>query len=120
MQDEGCGGDNLKDFGVMFCPHAPAPVVRVVDEGIQVLVPGGSRTGPIAVLKKAPDFTNVQSLIAEYADQFPAEWRSSIFSSVRMDTWAFPDAFGPPILEIMPTPKQGGNGNQPPQNPQTP
>jgi hypothetical protein len=85
----------------MFSPHAPAPVVRVVDDGLQVLVPEGSRTGPIAVIKKTPDFAGVKSLIAGYADQFPIEWSLSVFSSVRMDRWAFPDAFGLPILEIL-------------------
>ncbi len=118
--DEMCGSDNLKGFGVMFCPHAPAPVVRIVDDGLQVLVPENSRTGPIAIVNKSPDFTVAKSLIADYADQFPEEWNSSIFASVRMDTWAYPDAFGPPILEIMPSTKQGGDGNQPSNPPGVP
>ena len=111
--DHECAGDNLKDYGVMFCPHTPAPVVRGVDDGLQVRVPEDSRTGPIAIVKKEPDFSQAKSLIADYAAEFPVEWNSSIFASVRMDTWAFPDAFGPPILEIMPSLKQRGNGGPP-------
>jgi hypothetical protein len=118
MPDDECGSDNLKDYGVMFCPHTPAPVVRVVDDGLQVRVPENSRTGPIAIVKKEPDFSQAKSLIADYAAQFPVEWNSSIFASVRMDIWAFPDAFGPPILEIMPSPKEGGNGGPPINTPQ--
>jgi hypothetical protein len=124
MPDEGCESDILMGLAVMFSPHAPAPVVRTVDDGLQVLVPEGSQTGPIAIVKMAPDFTQVQSLIAEYAAHFPAEWNSSIFVSVRMDVWAFPTAFGPPILEIMPTPNQPNHPpvspNNPPVNPNNP
>ena len=116
MQDVPCG-DHLKDLGVMFSPHAPARVVRVVDDGLEVFVPEGSRTGPIAVVKRAPDFTRVRNLLVEYAEQFPAEWSLSIFSSVRMDTWAFPVAFGPPILEIMRVPKERGVPDKPPEKP---
>jgi hypothetical protein len=90
----------LHDLRVMFCPHQPAPVVRMVDDGLEVLVPEGARTGPIAVVRKAPDFTGVQRLLSEYADEFQAEWLFSIFSFVRMDMWAFPVAFGPPLIEI--------------------
>jgi hypothetical protein len=102
-------GDAVEqELSVMFSPHAPAAIVRVVDDRLEVLVPEGSRTGPIAVVKKTPDFTSVKSLLAEYADQFPAEWAASIFAFVRMDTWAFPFAFGPPILEIIQVPNDGG------------
>ncbi len=119
MQDMPCGGDNLKGFGAMFSPHAPAPVVRVVDEGLQVLVPEGARTGPIAIVKKTPDFTGVQNLLAEYADQYSIEWSLSIFSRARMDIWAFPDAFGPPILKILRTSDNGVTPDKPSTQPQS-
>jgi hypothetical protein len=103
---EACGGDDLTSLGVMFSPHSPAPVVRVVDDGLQVLVPEGARTGPIAIVKKEPDFKGVQSLIAEYAARYPVAWSLSVFANVRMDVWAYPVAFGPRILEILRTPDQ--------------
>jgi hypothetical protein len=59
-------GDAVKqDLSVMFSPHAPAAIVRVVDDRLEVLVPEGSRTGPVAVVKKTPDFTSVKGLLAE-------------------------------------------------------
>jgi hypothetical protein len=87
----------------MFCPHQPAPIIRMVDDGLQVRVPQFARTGPIAIVREKPNFSGVQSLIAEYAAAFPLEWGMSIFSVLRMDTWAYPVAFGPPRLEILPT-----------------
>jgi hypothetical protein len=97
--DTCCGAP--ADHVVMFCPHAPAPVVRVVRGGLEVRVPEHSRTGPIAVLVKSPDFAPVKALIARYSNCFPVEWSTSIFAVVRMDVWAFPTAFcstgrGPP------------------------
>ena len=97
-----CSCENkLENCVVMFCPHTPAPVVRVVRDGLQVYVPEGSRTGPIAVLNKSPELMPVQALVARYAKCFPVEWSTSIFAKVRMDVWAFPTAFAPPIIEIM-------------------
>jgi hypothetical protein len=93
--------ERLSDLAVMFCPHEPAPVVRTVDDGLQVLVPKLARTGPVAILKKAADFTSVRKLISDYAAAFPLEWSLSLFGYVRMDMWAFPCAFGPPIIEIL-------------------
>lgn len=100
--DDACTcNDALKDCAVMFCPHAPAPVVRTVRGGLQVRVPAGARTGPIAVLKKTPDFAPVQALIARFTACFAVEWSTSIFATARMDVWAFATAFPPPVLEIM-------------------
>jgi hypothetical protein len=100
---ERCRADSLEGLVVMFCPHQPAPIIRRVDDGLQVRVPQFARTGPIAIVREKPDFSSVQSLIAEYAAEFPLEWGMSIFSVLRMDTWAYPVAFGPPRLEILPT-----------------
>jgi hypothetical protein len=102
------GGAWLDDLGVMFCPHQPAPVVRTVVDGLQVLVPARARTGPIAVVKTEPDFMPVKDLIAKYASRFPIEWSLSIFGYVRIDLWAYPCAFGPPILEILATAPPAG------------
>ncbi|HQT25329.1 MAG TPA: hypothetical protein PLK99_01870 [Burkholderiales bacterium] len=93
--------DLLEDCAVMFCPHAPAVVERVVRGGLQVRVPAGSQTGPIAVLKKSPDFASGQALIGRYAACFPVEWSTSIFAIARMDVWAFATAFPPPVIEIL-------------------
>jgi hypothetical protein len=119
-RDEGkdCGRDrSLDDLAVMFCPHQPAPVVRTVDDGLQVLVPKGARTGPIAVVKKSVDFTAVQDLVAGYADQFSSAWSLSIFDLVRIDRWAYPCAFGRPTIEIMDAPNPPPPPPPPPPNP---
>jgi len=100
------GGTTASDLAVMFCPHQPAQVVRVLDDGLQVYVPEGARTGPVAIVRKDPDFTSTQRLLAQYSEAFPAEWSLSVFSCVRMDLWAFPDGFGPPTLEILDEPTQ--------------
>lgn len=99
--DDGCCSDPLGGCVVMFSPHAPASVIRTVRGGLEVRVPEGSRTGPIAVLVSDPDFAPVKALIARFTACFPAEWSQSVFASVRMDVWAFPTAFGPPVLEIL-------------------
>jgi hypothetical protein len=93
-------GDNLSNLAVMFCPHQPAKVVRVLEDGFQVRVPKFARTGPIAIVRKKPDFTDARKRVIEYAEQYPFEWSSSVFANIRMDQWAYPCAFGPPIIEI--------------------
>jgi hypothetical protein len=119
-EDKDCGHDtSLDDLAVMFCPHQPAPVVRTLDDGLQVLVPNGARTGPIAVVKKSVDFTAVQDMIARYADQFSSAWSLSIFALARIDRWAYPCAFGRPIIEIMDAPSQPPRQPPPPANPST-
>jgi hypothetical protein len=110
--EPGCA-DDLRDLGVVFCPHQPAVVVRVVDDGLQTLVPEGARTGPIAVVKKAPDFTKVKGMLARYAGAYPAEWSFSVFSVVRMDMWAYPVAFGRPTLEILQERQRPGTPGRP-------
>jgi hypothetical protein len=119
-----CSGDPLGGYRVMFSPHAPATVIRTVRDGLEVRVPEGSRTGPIAVLVSAPDFAPVKALIARFTACFPTEWSQSVFASVRMDVWAFPTAFGPPVLEILRDGKEApsnvppatGNPNMPGMN----
>jgi hypothetical protein len=115
--DSDCEERDLSDFSVMFCTHEPAPVVRIVDDGLEVLVPERARTGPIAVVKTKPDFTPVKDLLAAYAASYVSEWSFSVFSSVRMDTWAFPSAFGGPVLEVLP---QRSKGDTTPVKGQTP
>jgi hypothetical protein len=102
-----CCDDDLDGLAVMFCPHQPAPVVRTVDDGLQVLVPERARTGPVAVVRTSHDFAPVRALISDYARCFPLEWSLSIFGYVRMDMWAFPYAFGHPIIEISAGPETG-------------
>ena len=95
---------NLQRFGVMFCPHQPAAVVRVVEDGLEVRVPQGATTGPVAVVQNAPDFSPVWTIIVQYAAEYPSELSASVFGYVRMDMWCYPFAFGPPIIKIMPAP----------------
>ena len=94
-------GDDLRGLSVMFCPHQPAVVLRLVQDGLEVRVPEGAVTGPIAVVHSKPDFTKVGAVIDDYFRRYPTEMNASIFGMVRMDMWAWPFAFGRPILEIM-------------------
>jgi hypothetical protein len=107
-------GDDLRDLSVMFCPHQPAPVVRIVEDGLEVRVPEGAVTGPIAVVHSKPDFTKVGVVIDDYFRRYPTETNASIFGMARMDVWAWPFAFGRPILEIMASTdsKPGKGGTQ--------
>jgi hypothetical protein len=104
LVDQDCAENSedtrLSELAVVFCPHEPAPVVRTVDDGLQVLVPALARTGPVAVIKKAPDLSGVQATLEAYADLYVLSWALSIFGYARIDTWAYPHAFSPPILEI--------------------
>jgi hypothetical protein len=101
--DRRCG--QLSEYRVMFCPHQPAEVIRVIDDGLQVRVPEQARTGPVAVVRQAPDFRKVWDLLAEFARAYPAEMSGSVFGLVRMDVWCYPFAFGGPILEVANTPQ---------------
>jgi hypothetical protein len=100
-----CAG--MEGLAVMFCPHQPAPVLRVVEDGLEVRVPEFASTGPIAVLKQNADFTKVGQVIDAWFSWYPTEMQASIFESVRMDMWAYPYAFGRPILEIAKTFRNG-------------
>jgi hypothetical protein len=103
---ERCRSDSMEGMVAMFCPHQPAPIIRRVGDGLQVRVPQLARSGPIAIVRREPDFSSVQRLIAEYAGEWPLEWGMSIFAVARMDVWAYPEAFGPPRLEILPIDKR--------------
>ena len=61
-------------------------------------------------MQKAPDFEKVWKLLWEYAQLYPVEVSSSIFGLVRMDVWAYPRAFGGPILEIARVPTDASVG----------
>jgi hypothetical protein len=103
--DDTCGA-SLQGLGVMFCPHQPAAVVRIVENGLEVRVPERACTGPIAVIQKAPDFAPVWTVLGQYVQQYLPELSASVFGYVRMDLWCYPFAFGRPILEIMETPRE--------------
>jgi hypothetical protein len=103
--EDGRGVERLRGIRVMFCPHQPAKAMRIIENGLQVRVPEGAVTGPVALVKHAPDFHEVWNLIAEFGHAYPVEMSASIFGLVRMDVWAYPFAFGGPILEITKTPK---------------
>jgi hypothetical protein len=97
----------LRDAAVMFCPHQPADVVHMFSHGLQVRVPENALTGPIAIVRKggSPRFACVTGLLKRYADEYPVEWFYSIFSFVPMPRWAYPTAFGGPIIEIKQVPR---------------
>jgi hypothetical protein len=97
----------LRDAAVMFCPHQPADVVHMLRHGLQVRVPDNALTGPIAIVRKggSPRFACVKGLLQRYADEYPVEWFYSIFSFVPMPRWAYPTAFGEPIIEIKQVPR---------------
>lgn len=97
--------ERLREYRVIFCPHQPAEVIRVIDDGLQVRVPEQARTGPVAVVREAPDFRKVWHLLVEFGRAYPAEMSGSIFGLVRMDVWCYPFAFSGPILDIANTPE---------------
>jgi hypothetical protein len=101
---DGRSRERLREYDAMFCPHQPAEVIRIIDNGLQVRVPEQARTGPVAVVQPAPDFRGVWELLVEFGRSYPAEMSGSIFGLVRMDVWCYPFAFGGPILEIANTP----------------
>jgi hypothetical protein len=107
LRPSSSGEKILHDVGVMFCPHEPAAVVQVLKHGLQVRVPAKARTGPIAIVRKggASLFTHVIDLLTRYADEYPVEWLYSVFSFVPMPRWAYPTAFGEPIIEIKEVPR---------------
>lgn len=109
-----CPDDNgFSGLGVVFCPHQPAPVLRIMEDGLQVRVPQFACTGPIAVVKKSADFAGVGQVIDTWFSWYPTEMQASIFGSVRMDLWAYPFAFGRPIIEILNIPRSISGGPVP-------
>jgi hypothetical protein len=94
-------GDNVF---VLFCPAQPATVIKATANTLLVEVPRNARTGPIALVRK-PDLTDVKYLLARYACWYPVEWFYSLFSFIGMGKWAYPVAFGPPLVEITEVPQ---------------
>jgi peptidoglycan hydrolase-like protein with peptidoglycan-binding domain len=94
----------LRDYGVMFTPRQPATDAIVVDDCFEVKVPAGSRTGPVIVVPKVPDFTGVIQLLTNYQQRYPDEINASVFALARIDTWAFPIACRHPCVMIAPVP----------------
>jgi hypothetical protein len=94
-------GDNLF---VLFCPAQPATVIQATAGTLLVDVPRHARTGPIALVRK-PDLTDVKDLLARYAGEYPVDWFYSLFSFIGMGTWAYPVAFGPPLVEVTDVPE---------------
>jgi hypothetical protein len=93
------------DFFVLFCPAQLAKVQSVDGDKLQVEVPAGARTGPIALVRK-PIIDDVQYLLKRYSCEYPVEWFYSLFSFIPMWKWAYPVAFGPPFIEIMQVPER--------------
>lgn len=92
--------DDLSGLAVMFCPHQPSRITRTSNEALQVVVPRGVRTGPIAIVRQKPDFTTLVNLINQYSILYQAQLDFSVLSAVSMDTWAYPEAFCRPIVQI--------------------
>lgn len=95
-----CEERDLERYGVMFTPRQPAPDALVVRAGFQVRVPQQSRTGPVIVVPKKPDFDCVSQLLTRYQQLYPDEINSSVFVLARIDTWAFPIAYRHPCVTI--------------------
>ena len=94
------GNRHLSDVAVVFCPHQPAEVMRAVEGGVQVRVPEGAITGPVAIVHRKPDFEAVWNVIFSYGNEYPAAMAASVFGLVRMDTWAYPFSFQHPVVAI--------------------
>jgi hypothetical protein len=91
---------SLQDYGVVFTPRQRVPDPIVVDNGFQVSIPDRSRSGPVIVIPKLPDFTSVVQLLNKYRQQYPDEMNSSVFAAAHIDTWAFPIAYRYPCVTI--------------------
>jgi YHS domain-containing protein len=96
----GSCGIALQNYGVMFAPRQPAPDAVVVNDCFEVRIPAGSRTGPVIVVPKQPDFTAVSQLLTDYQQRYPDEINGSVFALARVDTWAFPIAYRHPVAKI--------------------
>jgi hypothetical protein len=92
------------DLYVLFCPAQPANVLKVTDKTLLVEVPKNARTGPIALVR-TPALEDVKYLLKRYACEYPVEWFYSLFTVIGMGKWAYPVAFGPPLVEITQVPQ---------------
>src|ERR1700686_1264682 len=91
LSREGYGyAELLRQVAVMFCPHHPAEIVKVLENGFQVRVPENALSGPIAVIRNPPQLGYVHYLLDEYANKYPQEWAFSVFAFVRIDLWCYP------------------------------
>lgn len=97
----------LRGVAIMFCPHQPADLVRVLEDKAQTKVPEGARTGPIALVRKGGPalFTDVSYLLDRYALEYPVEWFYTVFSFAPIGEWAYPVAFGAPVIQITQVPE---------------
>jgi hypothetical protein len=93
----------------LFCPTQMAKVLSQGDGRVEVLVPAYARTGPVALVRK-PSLEDVEYLLSRYACEFPAEWAASLFSFIPMWKWAYPTAFGCPVVEVTQVPVQASVG----------
>lgn len=88
---------------VLFCPAQPARVLGVGTNSIEVVVPDGARSGPVALVRQ-PELSGVRALLARFACQYPVDWPNSLFGLIPMWKWAYPAAYGPPRAEIRAVP----------------
>jgi hypothetical protein len=88
---------------VLFCPAQPATIVGASRGFIEVIVPDGARTGPV-VLVREPDLTDLRVLVERYACEYPDDWADSLFGLIPMWKWAYPAAFGAPVVEVTQVP----------------
>jgi hypothetical protein len=93
----------------LFCPTQMAEVLSQGDGRVEVRVPAYARTGPVALVRK-PSLEDVEYLLSRYACEFPAEWAASLFSFIPMWKWAYPTAFGCPVVEVTQVPVQASVG----------
>ena len=93
---------------VLFCPREPARIVGFSKDQLRVEVPKNARTGPVAVVRGPERFSpaDVNFLLQRYACEYPVEWFYSVFSAIPMYRWAYPVAFGRPLIEITQVPER--------------
>jgi hypothetical protein len=92
------------DLYVLFCPAQLAAVIKATDTTLVVEVPKNARTGPIALVRQ-PELGDLKYLLKRYACEYPMEWGYSLFSMFGMGKWAYPVAFGEPLVEITQLPQ---------------
>jgi hypothetical protein len=101
-------GEGEPESGGVFALFCPTQMAKVLGRGagkVEVQVPAFARTGPVAVVRQ-PALTDVEYLLRRYACAYPAEWSNCLFSVIPMWKWAYPTAFGPPVVQVTQIPVQ--------------
>lgn len=114
--DMGCVGEGdeqqselerlAEELVVVFCPRQPAKFAVRNRRTLRVEVPPNAHSGPIALVRRGSQdsFKDLEYLLEQYACEYPLAWSYSAFSFIPITRWTYPEAFGPPRIEIAQVP----------------